>query len=187
MFALARAITQFNIFIGRWASLAVLVFFGLLLSAVISRYWVGSPKVWTGELALLIFGGYAIIGGGYLHAERLHVNVDIFYGRFSLKQKALVDVITWPLFLLFVGVLLWKGFDVASDAITRHEESKSLWKAPLWPVKILIPIAALLLLLQGFVRLWADIRILRGLPVPEDIFGKSAASPDTDHPQETGL
>ncbi|UWR27900.1 TRAP transporter small permease subunit [Sulfitobacter sp. S223] len=186
MWQLARAITRINRFIGRWVSLAVLLIFALLLADVVMRYLVGTPTIWTAELATLIFGGYAIIGGGYLLAERGHVNVDIFYGSMSSKRRSLLDVLTWPLFLLFVGVLLWQGYDIAYDAIEDLERSNSVWKAPLWPTKALIPLAAILLLLQGVVRLWADIRVLRGLPVPDDVFGKPGA-PDQngEHAQET--
>lgn len=169
---LARTITRVNRFIGRWISLAVLVIFALLLADVVMRYLVGSPTIWTAELATLIFGVYAIIGGGYLLAERGHVNVDILYGQFSQKRRALLDILTWPLFALFVGVLLWQGWDIAMESLEDFERSNSVWKAPLWPTKALIPVAAVLLLLQGVVRIWADIRVLRGLPVPEDVFGK---------------
>ncbi len=179
MLQLARVVTRVNRFIGRWVSLGVLVIFVLLLADVVMRYLVGSPTIWTAELATLIFGGYAVIGGGYLLAERGHVNVDIFYGRMRQKRRSLLDVLTWPLFLLFVGVLLWQGWDIAYDAIEDLERSNSVWKAPLWPTKALIPIAAILLLLQGVVRLWADIRVLRGLPVPDDVFGKPS-EPDAD-------
>lgn len=185
MLQLARVITRVNRFIGRWVSLAVLVIFALLLADVIMRYLVGRPTIWTAELATLIFGAYAIIGGGYLLAERGHVNVDIIYGALPQKRRSLMDVLTWPLFLLFVGVLLWQGWDIATEAIEDWERSNSVWKAPLWPTKALIPVAAILLLLQGFVRLWADIRVLRGLPVPDDIFGKPGKPDDPKHiPQE---
>ena len=89
MFQLARAVTRVNRFIGKWASLAVLVIFALLLADVVMRYLVGSPAIWTAELAVLIFGVYAIIGGGYLLTERGHVNVDIIYGAQSLRRRAM--------------------------------------------------------------------------------------------------
>lgn len=180
MLQFARVVTRVNRFIGRWVSLGVLIIFGLLLADVVMRYLVGSPTIWTSELATLIFGAYAIIGGGYLLAERGHVNVDIFYGRLSQKRRSLLDVLTWPLFLLFVGVLLWQGWGIALEAIEDLERSNSVWKAPLWPTKALIPVAAILLLLQGLVRLWADIRVLRGLPVPDDIFGKPGAPDEVE-------
>lgn len=173
MMSIARGITRLNRFIGRWVSLAVLAIFALLLADVILRYLVGRPAIWTAELATLIFGVYAIIGGGYLLAERGHVNVDILYGNLSRKRRALLDILTWPLFLLFVVVLLWQGWDIAREAIADMERSNSMWKAPLWPTKSLIPVAAALLLLQGCVRLWADVRVLLDLPVPQDVFGKA--------------
>lgn len=185
MIQVARAITRINRFIGRWVSLAVLFLFVFLLIDVIMRYLVGRPTIWTSELATLIFGGYAVLGGGYLLAERAHVNVDIFYGKLSPKRKALLDILTWPLFLLFVGVLLWQGWVIASDSITNLERSNSIWNPPLWPTKSLIPVAAILLLLQGFVRLWADVRVLLDLPVPDDIFGSPAANDHTTNTQET--
>lgn len=185
MFTIARVVTRTNRAIGRWASLAVLMIFALLLLDVIMRYVAGRPAIWTAEVATLIFGAYAIIGGGYLLAERGHVNVDIIYGNFSRRRKALVDIVTWPLFLLFVGVLLWQGWSIASEAIADMERSNSVWKAPLWPTKALIPVAAILLLSQGLVRLWSDIRVLRGLPIPNDVFGAPAApaasEPEVDH------
>lgn len=181
MLQLARFVTRVNRFIGRWVSLAVLIIFALLLADVVMRYLVGSPTIWTAELATLIFGVYAIIGGGYLLAERGHVNVDIFYGQLSQRRRALLDVVTWPLFLLFVGVLLWQGWDIAVEAIEDLERSNSVWKAPLWPTKALIPVAAILLLLQGCVRLWSDIRVLRGQPIPPDVFGAPGEGDAASH------
>ncbi len=179
MMHLARVVTTINRFIGRWVSLAVLVIFGLLLADVIMRYLVGQPAIWTAELATLIFGVYAVIGGGYLLVERGHVNVDIFYGSMMRKRRAALDIITFPLFLLFVGVLLWQGWLIAAEAIEDMERSNSIWKAPLWPTKTMIPVAATLLLLQGFIRLWSDIRVLMDKPIPDDVFGLPGA-PDPD-------
>lgn len=177
---LARAITRLNRWIGKWASLLVMVIFVLLLADVIMRYVVGAPAIWTAELATLIFGGYAIIGGGYLLAERGHVNVDIFYGHFSPKRKALVDILTWPLFLLFVLVLLWQGYDMAHEAVVDMERNNSMWRPVLWPTKALIPLAAILLLAQGCVRLWSDIRVLTGRPVDDETFGTPQKHDEVD-------
>ncbi|OWU78062.1 ABC transporter substrate-binding protein [Marinibacterium profundimaris] len=183
MMHVARAITRLNRFIGRWASLAVLAIFALLLADVVLRYMVGRPAIWTAELATLIFGVYAIIGGGFLLAERGHVNVDILYGHLSRRRRALLDILTWPLFLLFVVVLLWQGWDIAVEAIEDMERSNSVWKAPLWPTKALIPVAAALLLAQGVVRVWSDVRVLLGLPVPDDVFGRPGAPDDPAAPE----
>lgn len=178
MLKLARAVTRLNLWIGKVAAWLIVPIFLLLMADVIMRYLVGSAAIWTAEFAQLIFGGYAVIAGGYLLVERAHVNVDIIYGKFSRANKALVDLATSFLFFLFLAVLIWQGVDMAWDSAEKFERSSSLWNPHIWPVKIMIPVAAVLLLLQGFVRLVSDIRTVMGLDNDPDTFGKQA----TDEP-----
>jgi TRAP-type mannitol/chloroaromatic compound transport system permease small subunit len=174
MLKLARAVTSLNRWVGRTAAWLVVPMFLMLIVDVAMRYFVGRPTVWTSELTQLVFGFYAVIGGGWLLVERAHVNVDILYGRLPAKKKALVDVATSFLFFLFLGVLLWQGASLAYDSIIRLETSQSIWNPHVWPVKAAIPLAGLLLLLQGFVRLASDIRVLMDLPNDDADFGKQA-------------
>ncbi len=175
MLKLARAVTRLNRWIGENVAWLILPMFAMLVIDVAMRYAVGRPSIWTTELTQLVFGFYGVIGGGYLLAERAHVNVDIFYGKFSRKRKALVDVATSFLFFLFLSVLLWQGSSMAWDSIAKLETSQSIWNPHVWPVKLAVPVAGVLLLLQGFVRIASDIRVLMDLPVDEETFGKQAA------------
>jgi TRAP-type mannitol/chloroaromatic compound transport system permease small subunit len=174
MLTFARAITSLNRWIGRTVHWLILPMFAMLLVDVAMRYAVGRPAIWTTELTQLVFGLYAVIGGGWLLAERAHVNVDIFYGRMSVRRKALVDVCTSFLFFLFIAVLLWQGSSMAWVSAAKLETSQSIWNPHVWPVKLAIPVAGVLVLLQGIVRLVADIRVLMGLPIDEAVFGKAA-------------
>lgn len=185
MLKLARTITRLNRRVGVTAAWLILVMFAMLLVDVAMRYLVGRPSIWTSEFTQLIFGFYAVIGGGYLLAERGHVNVDIFYGRFPRKRKALVDIATSWLFFLFLAVLLWQGSSMAYESVEKLETSQSIWNPQIWPVKLAIPVAGVLLLLQGIVRLIADIRVLMGLPVDDETFGKQAAD-DTQADTKVG-
>jgi TRAP-type mannitol/chloroaromatic compound transport system permease small subunit len=171
---LARAITSLNRWIGASVAWLIMLVFALLIVDVGMRYAIGRPSIWTSEMAQLVFGFYAVIGGGYLLAERGHVNVDIFYGRFSRKRKALVDVATSVLFFLFVAVLLWQSSSMAYESVEKLETSQSIWHPQIWPVKLAIPLAGVLILLQGLVRLWSDIRVLMGLPSDDATFGVQA-------------
>lgn len=175
MLKLLQAITGLNLWIGKWVPLLILPMFIMLVADVAMRYLVGRPAVWTTELTQLVFGFYAVIGGGWLLAERAHVNVDIFYGGFSPKRKALVDLLTSVLFFLFLVVLLYQGSSMAWESAEKFETSQSTWNPQIWPVKIAIPLAGLLLLLQGIVRLVSDVRVLMGLPNDEAVFGKQAS------------
>ena len=177
MLNLARAITSLNRWIGASVAWLIMLVFALLIVDVGMRYAIGRPSIWTSEMAQLVFGFYAVIGGGYLLAERGHVNVDIFYGRFSRKRKALVDVATSVLFFLFVAVLLWQSSSMAYESVEKLETSQSIWHPQIWPVKLAIPLAGVLILLQGLVRLWSDIRVMMGLPSDDATFGVQADGP----------
>ena len=170
--AFARSITTVNAWIGRTVSYVVLLLFILLLSDVIMRYLTESPISWSAQASRLIFGVYAIIGGGYVLARREHVNVDLFYGNFSPRKKAIVDIATSFLFFLFLGVLLKESWSLAAGSIARWEVSyETTWRPPIWPSKSMIVVAAALLFLQGVVKLIADVMIVMGIPVDESAFG----------------
>jgi TRAP-type mannitol/chloroaromatic compound transport system permease small subunit len=170
-------VTSLNRWVGATVAWLILVIFVLLIVDVTMRYAVGRPSIWTSEMAQLVFGFYAVIGGGYLLAERAHVNVDIFYGRFSRQRKAVVDVATSVLFFMFVAVLIFQSSSMAYESVEKLETSQSIWHPQIWPVKLAIPIAGVLILLQGLVRLWSDIRVLMGLPSDDATFGVQADGP----------
>jgi TRAP-type mannitol/chloroaromatic compound transport system permease small subunit len=174
MLKIAGAITRLNIWVARIAAWLIMPMFILLLADVVMRYLVGNAAIWTAEFAQLIFGVYAVIAGGYLLVERAHVNVDIIYGKFSRVQKAKVDLATSFLFFIFLAVLIWQGTDMAWESAAKLETSYSIWNPHIWPVKLAIPIAGILLLLQGLVRIASDIRTVMGLENDPDTFGKQA-------------
>jgi len=155
-----KAIDGINDFIGRKISLLALVVFGLLLMEIIRRYLFNSPTVWANELVQMLFGAYVVLSGGYILRWGGHVNVDIVYSRFSRKVKALIDIITSSLLFLFCGVLLYYGGSLAWDSLVRWEHSESAWNPPLYPIKVMIPAAALLLILQGLAKLVRDLMVL---------------------------
>lgn len=176
--ALMRAITRANDWIGRAASLLLLGIFLLLLAEVFFRYISGAPKVWTGELTQMLFGVYAVLAGGYIMARGGHVNVDLLYSRFPPRIRAMVDVFTSTLFFIFLGALVYFGSSLAWESIEFWEHSQSAWNPPIWPVKLAIPIGAVLLLLQGCVKFIQDVRVALGMP-PVDL-GIDAGQPGAE-------
>jgi TRAP-type mannitol/chloroaromatic compound transport system permease small subunit len=156
--------------LGRILAYAVLLMFVLVLSEVIRRYVFNAPTVWGQELTQLTFGVYVILSGGHILRWGGHVNVDILYTKLGIRTKALVDIFTSTLFYLFCGMLLIYGGSLALDSMAYWERSISAWGPPLWPFKLTIPLAALLLLLQGTAKLIRDIHtVVTGIPhSPQD-------------------
>jgi len=158
--AFLKLIDTVNDKVGNFLSYFLFFFFLLLLMEVVLRYFFNSPTVWANELAQMLFGAYAILAGGYILRTGGHVNVDILYSRLSRKQRAVLDIVTSSLFFLFCGMLLVYGGSLAWDSLARFEHSQSAWNPPLYPAKLMIPLAALLLMLQGLAKLIRDILIL---------------------------
>lgn len=122
----------------------------LLLYDVIMRFAFNSPTIWCHELSLHIFGAYGVLAGPYVLLKDGHVKVDIFYNQFSERGQAFIDSITYILFFMYIGLLLWHGFHMGVRSFLLNETvSPSPWASPLWPVKWSIPIASFLMLLQG--------------------------------------
>jgi TRAP-type mannitol/chloroaromatic compound transport system permease small subunit len=159
---LLKAIDAINKWVGTSLSYFLFAFFTLLFIEVILRYFFNSPTVWANELAQMLFGAYAILGGGYILFTGGHVNVDIVYARFSVRTRALIDIFTCVLFFLFSGMLLVYGSSLAWDSLSRFEHSQSAWNPPLYPAKLMIPLAAFLLILQGIGKLIRDFLIVFG-------------------------
>ena len=86
--------------------------------------------------------------------------MDVIYMRLSLRLRAILDVVTFSLFLTFVGVLLWQTWEYALVALSKLETSNSVWSPPVYPVKMLMPIGAFMLLLQGVAKFIRDLYIL---------------------------
>ncbi len=143
------------LFLVPWAITAVIVF------EITLRSIFGKPTIWAHETSVMIFGAYSILAGAYALRYRAHVNMDLFYGRLSPRGKAILDMATFTLFLVFCGILLWQGAEFAWRSIGLQEVSVSYWRPPIWPVKCTIAIGAFLILLQGIGKFASDLLTAR--------------------------
>lgn len=150
---LSRSVGEF---IAYWAVLAVFAYY----YEVVARYVFNSPTNWVHESMFLMFGMQYMLAGAYAYRDDTHVRVDILYNHFSPRGRAICDLITSFFFFLFTGTMLFSGWRFASDAIAVGESSFTEWGIQYWPVKLAIPIGAMLLVLQGISRLVRDIKIV---------------------------
>jgi TRAP-type mannitol/chloroaromatic compound transport system permease small subunit len=139
-----------------WAVLAVFAYY----FEVVGRYVFNSPTNWVHESAFLMFGMQYMVAGAYAYRGESHVRVDLLYTQLSPRAKAVCDVIGSIFVFFFLAVMAWTGWTFASQAVDMREVSFTEWGIQYWPVKLMIPIGAVLLILQAFARLIRDIYIL---------------------------
>jgi TRAP-type mannitol/chloroaromatic compound transport system permease small subunit len=130
------------------------------------RYLFNDPTIWSHEMGLYVFGAIITLGAAYTLLHKGHVTMDVVYIKLSPKARATMDVATFIFFFLFVVVLLWKGWDMTWKAIRIMERSQSVWAPVIWPSRLVIPVGAFLLLLQGLSKFIRDMAVATGRAKP---------------------
>lgn len=134
----------------KWIALLIAV---LMMFEVISRYSFTAPTSWAPELATLLFGPFFLLGGPYLLHTGGHVAVDLLSSGAKGRTKLVLSVISMLLALVFGAILLRFSLPLALSAYEYGETSYSGWNPVIWPTKAVLPVAALLLILQALAEL----------------------------------
>jgi len=103
-----------------------------------------------------------LLGGGYSVILKGHVRMDLFYGRWSDKGKAIVDLITAPFFTFYVVFLLIGGISGLDYALRYGQKNYTPWGPPLAPIKLVMVIGIALMLLQSVATFFRDLAKARG-------------------------
>jgi TRAP-type mannitol/chloroaromatic compound transport system permease small subunit len=149
-----------NEWVGRVAGLLIVLVVLIILKEVVFRGAFNAPSVWGDESMTYLAGMAYALGGGYTLLHRKHVLVDLAYGPIAKRGGSLkhsVDIIGFLVFSIYCLTLVYFGWDMAVTSIEQDEGSGTLWNPALWPVKLTIPLAGLLLFLQALANLLVDL------------------------------
>jgi TRAP-type mannitol/chloroaromatic compound transport system permease small subunit len=154
-----KAVDRINEQTGKTVSYLVIILTAVVLYEIFVRYLLNSPTIWAHETSQMIYGAYVILLGGHVLQRRGHVNVDILYNRFTPRTRAVIDLFTWLLFFYFCGLILVKGWEMAWDSFLVRETEPTSFAPPVYPIKMMIPLGALLILLQGLAKFIRDLSL----------------------------
>lgn len=184
-------IETINYYIGRFAMYLIFVLMAILVWSIISKAffqqadWIWKldyngfssqmlRAVWTIEMAQFVMIAFYFLGGPYSLQLGANVRMDLFYGEWSPRTKALVDAITVFALIAYLIVMLYGGLSSTAYSLEYNERSPSLWRPYMWPIKALMCFAIVLMLLQAIALLLKDIARLRGDEIlgPAEIKGQ---------------
>lgn len=167
-----RAISALNRQAGRvlsWLSLAVVA---VCFTVVVQRYFFHVSFVWMQDLYVWLSGAMFTGVAGYTLLRDDHVRVDIFYRSWSVRGKAIADLIGVAVFLLpFVMVVGTYGWTFVARSWRLYEASANYGGMPgLFILKTFILVFCVLVGLQGLAWAFRSILVLAGketlLPEP---------------------
>jgi len=134
----------------------------LIAWEVFSRYVLNTPHDWALDAQIQMYGTLFMLAGAYTLAKNGHVRGDVLYGFFEPRTQAWIDLILYVVFFLpGIVALTWAGWTFAQDSIAIRESTFSATPLPLYPFKFMIPVAGLMLLLQGLVEIVRCIQCIR--------------------------
>jgi TRAP-type mannitol/chloroaromatic compound transport system permease small subunit len=150
-----------NLF-GRLFSWLIVALTLLISWEVYSRYILNRPHAWALDVQIMMYGTLFMMAGAYTLAQNNHVRGDVLYGFFRPRTQAWVDFILYIVFFLpGIVALTYAGWEFANDALAIREQTFSADALPIYPFKFVIPVAGLLLLLQGIVEIIRCVRCIR--------------------------
>jgi len=125
---------------------------------VFVRYALRDPTSWAFDLSYLMYGSLFMMAGAYALSRDTHVRGDVIYRLWAPKTQAKVELVLYFLFF-FPGVLAFMiaGTDYALESWSynygRGEVSiNSPAGVPISQFKTVLPVAAMLLFVQGLAQ-----------------------------------
>lgn len=159
---LLLAVDKLSIFLGRAFAWTIIILTVSITAEVFSRYVLNKPHAWMFDFQIMMYGTLFMMAGAYTLAQNGHVRGDVLYGFFEPRTQAWLDLILYFLFFLpGIVALTWAGWTFALESIAIREQTFSAEPLPLYPFKVIIPLAGFLLLLQGLVEIVRCVRCIQ--------------------------
>lgn len=177
------------------ALLSGLAVFALMLLAVVSvsgRNLFGTPLAgyvdWIEQAMPLI----AFMGISYVMREGAHIRMDILIGQLRGRVQYAAELITTLGVLVLMLLMVWgswahfeRSFDFAAPLWSR--DSSMDISLPIWPAKLLAPIAFATLCLRLCLQVWAYARgVITGETVAVPVMADAAKQAEMEAEQMKG-
>lgn len=156
-----RIVEAVNYRVGRATMYMLFVLMAILLWSTISKTML-TPALWTMEMAQFVMVAYFFLGGPYSLQMGSAVRMDLFYGSWSPVTKAWMDAFMVVFMLFYLVVLLVGGIESTTYAIEVNQRNPTSWRPVLWPIKVVMCIAIVLMILQATAEFCRDVARVRG-------------------------
>lgn len=137
--------------VGRSVSWLTILMVLTTFTVVLLRYGFGIGSIQLQESVNWMHAAVFLLGAAYTLRHDEHVRVDVFYRNFSSRTQAWVNLFgTVCLLLPVAGLMLWSSWDYVLQSWQVGEASDQVGGLPgLYLLKSIIPLTAILLILQG--------------------------------------
>jgi TRAP-type mannitol/chloroaromatic compound transport system permease small subunit len=148
---LVRIIDKFTDTTGTWVAWLNVPLVLAVSWEVVSRYAFNAPTLWSFDVTYMLYGTIFMLGSAYALHKGAHIRTDFFFEKWSTRTRGVIDSVAYIVFFfpsIFVFLLVsgaegWYAFEIGETS------EQTPWRPLLWPFKWVVPLACLLLLIQG--------------------------------------
>ncbi|MBM1813579.1 TRAP transporter small permease subunit [Pseudosulfitobacter pseudonitzschiae] len=162
---LDRALVPVEWFFALISGIAVFSLMFLAVWSVLGRKFFGSPLMGYVDYIETAMPFIAIMGVSYVQRSGGHIRMDMLVGALSGRAKWLFELISVLFILVLIIALIWgswahfdRSFDCARPFCSR--DSSIDIGLPLWPSKLIVPMAFSVLALRLVLQAWGYARAL---------------------------
>ena len=122
-----------------------------LVWEVTARYAFNAPTEWAYDMTFMLYGTFFMVGSAWTLQRGGHIRTDTLYAKWTQRTRARVDLACYAVFFFpALAIFCWLGVEYFCKSFQQGERIvTSPWLPIVWPFKLMIPVSAALLLLQG--------------------------------------
>lgn len=172
---LDRALLPLERFCAFLSGLAIFSLMFLAAYSVFTRKFLGAPMQGYVDIIELAMPLIAIMGVSYVQRDGTHIRMDMLVGKLSGRTLWLFELISVLMILVLMVALVWGSW----DHFSRSFDCERLWCSkdssrdiylPVWPSKLVVPVAFGILVLRLLLQTWGYGRaLILGLESPAGV------------------
>src|SRR6516225_4288488 len=149
--SILHAIDGISTWVGKTAAWLIIALMTVVCVEVFKRYILNAPTAWIFDLDNMLYGTLFMLAGAYTLAQNAHVRGDFLYSSMRPRMQAGLDVVLYVVFFIpGIAALIYSGYIFAVESWTIGEHSTVTAEGPpVYQFKAMIPMAGVLVMLQG--------------------------------------
>jgi TRAP-type mannitol/chloroaromatic compound transport system permease small subunit len=141
--------------VGKAFAWLIIVLMTVVCVEVFKRYILNAPTAWIYDFNNMLYGTLFMLCGAYALAQNAHVRGDFLYSSMRPRMQAGLDLALYIVFFIpGIAALIYAGFTFAKESWLINEHSTVTSEGPpVYHFKAMIPLAGVMVMLQGFAEI----------------------------------
>ena len=158
-----HTIDAISTWFGKAAAWLIIALMSVVCIEVIKRYLLNAPTAWIFDFDNMLYGTLFMLCGAYTLAQNAHVRGDFLYSSMRPRTQAGLDLVLYIVFFVpGIAALIYSGYVFAMESWSIGEHSTVTAEGPpVYQFKAMIPVAGVLVMLQGFAEIVRCVVCLR--------------------------